>query len=177
MNLKYLLILIFFWQCSAQESKIQDGEWIQLKISKNDTIIFKPCLDENRKMIIRNDSLIDFTGQEIIACKIKTNFERNDWIYIVLEENCSYSDTIAFKNYKNNLVGRKLYNNLLFFTTKKEFAKNYKTFSEKCADEDISAEKTINTHLFLSSFIKDGITSKNIISAKSKNIIESTVSK
>ncbi len=175
--IKYILILLFFCQCSAQETKIQDGEWVQLTISKKDTIIFNPCHSENRRIIIRNDSLIDFTGQEKIACKIRLQFDKKEWKYIVLEENCSYSDTISFKLHNNNIIQWKMYNDIDFYATSKEYIKRYKIVNENCEGENVTTAININKNILFSSFLQQRITAKNIVSSQSKNIIESTISK
>jgi len=134
-----------------------------------------PCRNENRKIIIRNDSLIDNAGQETISCKIKTTFIKKDLHYIVLENHCSYSDTLSYKRIRKNIIQWNFYNGVNFYTT--SISKKYKKVNEKCDDEEkkTTAIATYKKDIFLYNFLKKRINAKNIVSQKSKNIIESII--
>lgn len=175
---KYLLLFILFSNCKGQDDveKMENGEWEQITISKKDTIIFNPCRSENRKIIIRNDSLIDHTGQEIISCKIKSTFSQKNLLYIILENNCSYSDTLSYKRISKNIIQWNLYNGVKFYAT--SIRKKYKKVNEKCdnkegkqTDEVASDKKDI----ILYRVLKEGVNAQNIVSQQTKTLIESII--
>lgn len=173
--LLFSIYFVFIANYKAQEKQIKEGEWIQLSITKKDTIIYNPCLSENRKIIIKNDNLIDYTGQETISCKINSFFSKKGWQYIILEKHCSYSDTIAYKEINNNILQWKLYNNVSFYSTSSSSRKNYRVVNEKCNDDKATVPIQEKKDIFLYNFIKEGITPQNILSSKSKTIIESII--
>lgn len=160
-----ILIIIFFISsilitCQHKKENIS-GEWIKLTIQNKDSIILNPCNNENRKIIIQNDSLLDFTGQEKIACKIIKEFKKGDWNYIVLDKNCYYSDTISYKIQTTNLVEWKLYNNISFLSVSSKRKQKYKIVDEKCNDHNEIAPKNEYNNLLLHAFTKK-ITPTNI---------------
>lgn len=142
-NLKYILIFFIFFRCISQEKKLENGEWIQITVNKNDTVIYNPCYAENRKIIIKDNILVDHNGQEIISCKINSYFEKEGWKYIVLEKKCSYSDTIRYRS-KNNIVEWELYNDVKFYSILSKFNKKFKNLDEVCDNEEIDELSNLN---------------------------------
>lgn len=117
-----------------RQGKLKYGKWDMLTVHNNDTIIFEPCESGNRYIVYKKDSVIDYTGQEVIRCKIASAFYKENKHYLVFEPQCSYSDTLVYEIKDQNMAVWHLYNRLILLSTDKP--EKYRTVREKCSKED-----------------------------------------
>ncbi len=145
----YLLSLFFLWSCTGQDIKLNNGTFIEVSKMNGKDILFYPCSASINKIVLLDNSIEEFSGQESVKAKIINKKLNSNNVQVKLE-NTSYTFEIidSAKHYWK--INNRTY-------VESEFTNSIEKIAEPCTEcyskEECDYLKKQNRELTLDEFI------------------------